>query len=165
MNNYEKNERITKILSIFSLVSLVIAIASFVLYAFFGGDTLDTIAVAGLTAFVLPILVLQVAMPANFHIFGTKDIGVPWSLFFFLFIFPFADLWFFSGINTLFNIIPDYGSVIYGPMNEQMKEFFRNEAMKEVMKEAGMYIGSIYVGLISTGLLLRKRSTKKNVLQ
>lgn len=156
MNSYQKSERVTKILSIFSLVSLVIAILSFVLYAFFGGKTFDTIAVAGLTAFMLPVMVLQVAMPANFHIFGTKGMGTRWSLFFFLFIFPFADLWFFSGISTLFNIVPNYHSVINGPM----KELIRNEAAKE----AWTYIGLIYMGLISIGLLLRKRSTEKNVL-
>lgn len=157
MNSYQKSERVTKILSIFSITSLVIAISSFVLYAFFGGKTFDTIAVAGLTAFMLPVLVLQVAMPANFHVFGTKGMGTVWSLVFFLLLFPFADLWFFSGISTLFNIIPDYHSVING----SMKELVRNEAMKE----AWTYIGSIYVGLISIGLLLRKRSTEKIVLQ
>lgn len=157
MNSYQKSERVTKILSIFSIASLVIAIVSFVLYTFFGGTTFDTIAVAGLTAFMLPVLVLQVAMPANFHIFGTKGMGIPWSLFFFLFIFPFADLWFFSGLSTLFNIIPDYHSV----MNRSMKELVRNQAMTE----AWTYIGSIYVGLISVGLLLRKKTGEKIVLE
>lgn len=156
MNSYQKSERVTKILSIFSIASLVIAIVSFVLYAFFGGKTFDTIAVVGLTAFMLPVLVLQVAMPANFHIFGTEGMGA-WSIFFFLLIFPFADLWFFSGLSTLFNIVPNYHSVINGPM----RELVRNEAMKE----AWIYIGSIYVVLIITGLLLRKRSTEKIVLE
>ena len=156
MNSYQKSERVTKILSIFSIASLVIAILSFVLYAFFGGTIFDTIAVASLTAFMLPVLILQVAMPANFHVFGTKEMGIPWSLFFFLFIFPLADLWFFSGLSTLFNIVPDYHSVMNGPM----KELVRNEAMKE----AWTYIGSMYVGLIIIGLLLRKRSTEKIIL-
>lgn len=142
MQSYQKTE---KILSIFALSSLVIAIISGVLSLIYKVKFLDTVAVYGLTAFITPFLLLQVAMSANYHTYGIKTMG-KLSWVFYLLIFPFVNLWFFSGINALYHIVPNYHLV---------DRTLRDAVQEESMRQAWTYIGIIYISLIALGFLLR----------
>lgn len=146
LENAQRAEKVAKILSIISITAIAIGIIAGVTSLINGSKLLDTIATYGLTLFVLPYIVLQVAMPANISTYGTKSMGmVSWA--FFLIVFPFVDLWFFSGINALYNIVPDYHIID----DRTIRELARDQ----YVKEAWAYIATIYFSLIGLGLTIR----------
>lgn len=149
MQSYQKTE---KTLSIISLSLLAIGIISGVLSLIYQIKFLDTVAVYGLTAFITPFLLLQVAMTANVHTYGIRTMG-KLSWLFYLILFPFVDLWFFSGMNALYHLVPNYHLV-----DRSLREVVREESMIQSLT----YIGIIYFSLIGLGLLLRnfKRTSK-----
>lgn len=146
LESYKRSEKIVLILAVMSVIGIVTGIVFGILYLIYGKEYMDTVAVYGLTTFMVPFLCLQVAMPANYHNFGINSLG--WiSLFFFLILFPFCDMWFFAGINALYHIVPDY-------------HFVRDSILQETLRYAAMkqswtYIGIIYTSLVSLGFLLR----------
>ena len=142
MKSYQKTE---KVLSIISLCSLVIGLISAVLFLIYKVKFLDILAVYGLTVSIVPFLILQVAMSANFHTYGIKAMGkISWL--FYLLLFPFVNLWFFSGINALYQIVPNYHLV---------ERSLRDIVYEESIRQSWTYIGIIYFSLIGLGLLLR----------
>lgn len=154
---YERNEKIVKLFSIFSLVSLGGGLVAAIMGIILKSDyLLNTVAVYGLTLFVVPFLALQIAMFAGFHTYDIKNMG--WLSVFFLVIFVFIDAWFFSGINVLYNIIPNFRLIEDRAM--------RAELRAESLKESWKYIGMIYVTLIGTGLTIRSftKRTKNSKL-
>jgi len=103
-----RNENIAKTLSIVSLIGISTGIVIYVLSLALGftleGTIYDTIAVIGVgIVFMLPFVALQFFMSADIY-HGT---GMGWLyLPFYLILFPFVDLWFFTGINELLGILP-----------------------------------------------------------
>lgn len=142
MKSYQKTE---KILSVISLGSFAIAVVSGVLSLIYKVKFLDTVAAYGLTVFITPFLLLQVAMSANFHTYGIKSMG-KLSWFFYLIIFPFVNMWFFAGINSLYKIVPNYHLV---------DRTLRDAVREESMRQSWAFIGIIYISLIGIGFLLR----------
>lgn len=153
--NYERNEKIVKIICIISIVGIILGIIFGGLYLIFKKSFLDTIACYLLTISVIPVLFLQVAMPANFHNFGMKSLGIT-SLFFFLLIFPLANILFLGGINELYGIIPSYYLII---ANDTTREIVGIDSAKQFF---WTFVVVIYVDLISLGFILGilKKSSK-----
>lgn len=157
LESYKRREKIVHILSVMSLIGIITGMVFGILYLIFEKEYMNTVAVYGLTTFMVPFLCLQVAMPANYHNFGINSLG--WiSLVFFLIMFPFCDMWFFAGINALYHIVPDYHSV----KDPILQETLRYAAMKQ----SWTYIGIIYASLVSLGFLLRifKKPDRKIIL-
>lgn len=154
----KRNEKIVLVLSLMSVIAIIVGIVSGILYLMYKKEYLDTVAVYGLTAFMIPFVLLQVAMPANYHNFGINSLR--WfSLVFFLILFPFCDMWFFAGINALYHIVPDYHFVKDAILQETLRY--------ESARQSFTYIGIIYVSLISLGFLIRFSKgmfTKKLIL-
>lgn len=142
MQSYQKTE---KTLSIISLSSLAVGMIAGVLSLIYKIKILDTVAAYGLTFFITPFMLLQVAMTANIHTYGTRTMG-KLSWLFYLVLFPFVNLWFFSGINALYEIVPNY---------HLADRSLRNAVRETSMRQSWTYIGIIYFSLIMIGLLLR----------
>ncbi len=138
-------ENISRMLSIMSMASVVIGLVAALLSAITGSHIFDTIMVAGLVGFILPAAVSQVALTAG--VYGPNisltDISKGWFWMFYLLIFPFCDLFLFSGINELFQLIP----------RVQISDSL---LVSEYMKYSWLSIGGIYFGLIAIGLTWRK---------
>lgn len=142
MESYQKTE---KIISVISPSSLAIGLISGVLSLIYKAEFLDTIAVYGLTLFITPVLILQVAMTANVHTYGIRSMG-KLSWVFYLLVFPFANFFFFAGINALYDIVPNYHLV---------ERSLRHAAAQESFRLTSTYVGVIYFSLIGLGILLR----------
>lgn len=157
LSNYERNDKIVRIVCMISLLSIFIGIVACVLYLIFKIDFLDIIAVYGVIFFLLPVLLLQTAMPANWHRFGIKNIGsVSW--FFFLFMFPVADVGFLCSMNSLYHLIPNFHLIT----DIVAKEEVRIESMHLFL----IYLAVIYVSLIGLGFVfsLFKNKNKNLIL-
>ena len=145
LSNYERNDKIVRLICVISLVSFGVTVFTSILYLIYKIDFLNTVAVYGVIFFLLPVLLLQVAMPANWHRFGMKNAGkVSW--FFFLFMFPVADVGFLCSINSLFHLIPNFHLVSDAVIKEEIRvesiHLFRN------------YLAITYVSLTGLGFIL-----------
>src|SRR3989344_3371870 len=153
--NNKTAEKMMLSLCLVSIVSIIIAIVFGVLYLIFAKEYMDTVAGYGLTIFMLPVLILQIAISANTS-YIEPEIKQKYWLYpiFFLIVFPFADMWFFNGINALYDIVPNYHYI--------HDRILREEIRIESMQQSWKYIGIMYISLISFGFLLRifKRSNK-----
>ncbi len=145
--SYKRKEKIVRIFSIVSAIGIIIGVIFCLLYLIYKNPLFDTIAVYGVTIFILPFVLLQFFMTA-----GIYGVGFGWIyLFFYLFIFPFVDILFFSGVNVLFHIIPDY---------HIMDAVARNN----LIEKSWLYIGGIYFSIIILGLIWRMgKNITKNV--
>ncbi|NCU28049.1 MAG: hypothetical protein EOM85_00010 [Candidatus Moranbacteria bacterium] len=90
-----KVEKVAEIICILSIVAVVIGLLAGILYLNLKISYLDTIACYGFTLFVLPILALQIAIPANIGQYGAKNMSHIFLILLFSVIFPFVDAWFF----------------------------------------------------------------------
>lgn len=115
------------IILIFGLLSLI-----------FKDPLSATIAAYGLIIFILPVVLLQFFMSAGMYGVGLGGINV----LFYLFLFPFADMLFFDGVNAILHIIPDYHA---------MDAITKND----FAEKAWLFIGGIYVFVNGMGLLWR----------
>ncbi len=146
--SYERKEKVAKIFSFVSGIGVVSGIIFGILYLIFKNPLFDTIAVYGLTIFILPVVLLQFFMTAGIY----YGVGLGWIyVFFYLFLFPFADMWFFSGVNAIYHIIPDY---------HVMDAITRSD----FTEKSWLYIGGIYFFVIVLGLIWRMgKNITKNV--
>ncbi len=143
---FEKAEKIAKRFAVMAIVFLVIGIVSTSIMVITNIKLFDTIGCIGLTGMIIPFLVLQVAMSADYHQFGTTELGKT-SLLFYLVMFPFTCMWFFAGIDSLFHIVPDFHIIKDREMREVVKAVARKESL--------FWIGVIYAGLTTFGLTIR----------
>ena len=156
LENHEKIEKVVNILCIISAVAFATGITATVLWLIFGKSFLSIIACYGFTFFMLPFLALQIAMPANIGQYGTKAVG-RFSWVFFLVVFPFVDMWFFTGINALYHIIPNFHLIT--------DKVLREEAAINSTRQAWFWIAIIYFSLITIGLIIRMiRDKRKKVV-
>lgn len=146
LENYYRVEKIMKVISIISGIAMITGLVAGVLYLIFEKSYLDTIACYGLTLFVLPILAIQIAMPANIEQYGTKSMGA-WSWLFFLVMFPFADAWFLTGINALYHFFPNYHLIA----DKVLKEETRISSNHQFW----LGVAIIYFSLIIIGFIIR----------
>ena len=143
--SYERKEKIAKFFSIVSLIGIIVGILFGILYLIYENSLFDTIAVCGLTLFVLPFVLLQFFMTA--HLYGN---GLGWVyLLFYLILFPFVNMWFFSGINSLFHFIPTY----YYSHNRGTGITIAE--IEEYRRQAWLFVGGIYFLFNGAGLLWR----------
>ena len=158
LENYERNEKIVRGLSIVSAIGFIATVIFGFLYLIYGKKYMDDLGGYGLMVFIFPFLLLQIAMPANFHYFGINSLG--WrSLFFFLIMFPFCDALFITGMGTIFKFI----SFPHHDAYHGIQSAIRQEATRLTM----IYGLIIYVSLISIGFIIRFSKgmfTKKLIL-
>lgn len=143
---YKRNEKITKFISKISMIAVIIAIIGVFLNLFINEPFIDTISLTGIVVFMLPMILLQIAMPANWHNFGTNSMG-NWSYLFYIIIFPLSDIWVINGLNGLFHFLSNYQS--------ENNQLFRMVARAEYFNLILLYSAILYVFLITIGLLLR----------
>ena len=158
LENYYRVEKMIKVISIISGVAMIIGLIAGVLYLIFEKSYLDIIACYGLTLFVLPVLAIQILMPANIEQYGTKSMGA-WSWLFFLVMFPFADAWFLAGINALYHFFPNYHLVVDKVLREEARIIYNHNFW--------LWTAIIYFSLITIGFIIRiikKRINKNKVI-
>lgn len=155
MKNNQKKEKVALCATIISIAGLVVAIALEICNFIIKLPILDTIAVYGLVIFILPFVAFQFVMTAGISkdMYGEIPKAAMWL--FYLIIFPFSDIWFFSGINALFNIIPDYHVA-----DTMMRPILRNDYMRESL----CFIAGIYCLLIGLGLVWRSLGSKNKAI-
>lgn len=103
----------------------------------------DTLSALGIgVIFMFPFVLLQFFTSA-----GLYGKGMGWIYFpFYLILFPFADIWFFSGINVVFDILPT-------PRRLDLAN--ANMTLEEYQRIAWGYIFGIYILFNGAGLLWR----------
>jgi hypothetical protein len=145
--SHKRTENVARILSVVSLNGVIVGIIFGFLYLIYKNPIYDTLAVYGLTLFILPFVLLQFFMTAGFY--GN---GLGWIyVLFYLVLFPFVDIWFFSGINAIFQIIPNY----------HIKDTL---ARTEFIERSWLFIVGTYLLVNGAGLLWRigKNTTRRN---
>lgn len=154
--SYERKENVAKIFSFVSLIGIIVGIIFGLLYLIYENSPYDTIAIYGLTIFMLPFVLLQFFMTAG--IYG-NGLGKIYFLFYLL-LFPFVNMWFFSGINAIFHIIPTYYYSHNRGTGITMAE------IEELRRQAWLCVGGIYLLMNGLGLLWRilKKVIRKNQL-
>jgi hypothetical protein len=75
-----------------------------------------------------------------------RGLGWVWYLVFYLFLFPFVNMWFFTGIDFFFDILPNPRKIDLSLADMTIEEY---------RQEAGKYILFIYFLLNGAGLLWR----------
>ena len=136
---------VTGICSIFSIASMVIFVISAALFLYSKAPIFDTICVISLTAMFSPFLITQVTLTAGadgpFVSAGEMPKFLRWL--FYLLIFPFVNLWVFTGVNSLFEFIPSH-HLVGGVLR---RGYDHHEAL--------IFIGALYSILIIAGLIWR----------
>jgi len=145
----DREGRIVEFFAWISLTGIVVGAIFSILYVIYENPFFGIGAISGFTTFVFPVILLQFVMSADIY---PKGLGI-FYLFFYFLIFPLADMWFFNGINVLFNILPNYHMV-------------DSLTRGEIIREAWLFIGSIYLVMNGAGLIWRigKSFFKKNKL-
>ncbi|MEI6835963.1 MAG: hypothetical protein WCK59_03960 [Candidatus Falkowbacteria bacterium] len=139
------NFDVTKVCSLFSIASMVVFAISAGLFLYSKAPIFDTICVISLTTTFLPFLATQVTLTAGvdgpFISAGEMPKFLSWL--FYLVIFPFVNLWVFTGANSLFGFIPSH-HLVDGVLR---RSYDRHEAL--------IFIGALYSLLIVAGLIWR----------
>ncbi|MGY4884275.1 MAG: hypothetical protein ACP5NZ_01720 [Nanobdellota archaeon] len=136
--SHKRTEKIAHTLSLISLIGIIEGIIFGCLYLIYENPIYDSLAVVGLTVFIFPFVLLQFFMSA-----GLYGEGMGWLyLLFYAILFPFIDMWFFAGLNSLFNVLPNY-HLVEGMMRE------------EFMTKSWICIGIIYLLVNCSGFLYR----------
>ena len=103
------NDRTSKITALFSLIMVITGIVSALIYLLvIQSPVLDTISVLGLTLWMSPFIFDQIAFTAGTRGFFIDHDEIPkWvARMMYLFIFPFVNMFVFSGIISLFHLFP-----------------------------------------------------------
>ncbi len=145
---YYRTKKIEKILSVVSMSGLAIGLIFLILTTIFNlhlsGTIYDTIAVIGISlVFMFPFLLMQFFISAGLY---QKGLGWIWYLVFYLILFPFVNMWFFAGIDFLFDLLPN---------PRRLDLAMADMTLEEYRQTAGKYILFIYILLNGSGLLYR----------
>jgi hypothetical protein len=141
----DRERNVVEFFALISIIGIVMGIIFEVLYVIYENSLFDTIAVYGFIAFVFPFVLLQFFMSA-----GLYGNGLGWIyLLFYLFLFPFVNMFFFSGINILFHIVPTYHYSHNRGTGITMAE------IEEFRRQAWLLVAMIYVLFNGAGLLWR----------
>ena len=145
---YYRTKKIEKILSLISMFGLATGLIFLILTTIFNlppdGTIYDTIAVIGISiVFMFPFLLMQFFMSAGLY---QRGLGWIWYLVFYLFLFPFINMWFFTGIDFLFDLLPN-------PRRVDLD--LADMTLDEYRQTAGKYILFIYILLNGSGILYR----------
>jgi len=148
LDSYYRTEKIEKILSLISILGLAIGLIFLILITIFNlalDETIyETIAVIGITIiFMFPFLLMQFFISAGLY---QKGFGWLGHLIFYLIVFPFVIMWFFAGVDFLFDLLPN---------PRQLDLAMAGMTLEEYRQEAGKYILGIYLILNGAGLLYR----------
>jgi hypothetical protein len=114
---------------------------------------LNSTGIIGAFAFMLPFFLLQFALPSGLlDRFGFQtDIPFWGKVVFYVVLFPFANMWMLSVIDTTFHFLPNYHLAM-----SQGYSLVIVEAMREQSISMGWaIIGVTYASMISMGLLFR----------
>lgn len=147
------DEKIAKFTLIISIAGIFLGIVFGILNAFLKLPILDFVAGIGLTFIVFPFLILQIAMFANYKKCNIKTLGWETALFFMIILFPLANIWFTTGICSVFQVLPDFR--LAGSLGEA--SLIRAENMYSII----FYSLILYLSLTVVALFLRLTTISK----
>ena len=142
---------------------LIMLVSMAINLAFFkgGNEIWDLISVVGALLWMLPFFMGQYALPSGLleRLGLQTDIPFWGKAIFYILVFPFANMWMLTGVNALFNFLPDYHAAITQGFGKEIVEAMRYESTVQ----AWTIIGITYASLVTLGLITRGVLKKINL--